>query len=76
MTPISTTGKIALPLNVFDRLRMHQGENWKSFRRERKFYELAAGIHKKSQERRVVSLLNLIAIYSHFLEATILSILL
>ena len=34
---------------------------WKSFRREWKFYELAAGIHKKAQEVRVASLLNVIS---------------
>ena len=58
MAPVSTTAKIPLPLNLCDRL--HQGENWKSFRREWKFYELAAGIHEKAQEVRVASLLNVI----------------
>ena len=58
MAAVSTTAKIPLPLNLSDRL--HQGENWKSFRREWKFYELAAGIHKKAQEVRVASLLNVI----------------
>ena len=54
----SATAKIPSPLILSDRL--HQGENWKSFRREWKFYELAAGIHKKAQEVRVASLLNVI----------------
>ena len=58
MAAVSTTAKIPLPLNLSDRL--HQGENWKTFRREWKFYELAAGIHKKAQEVRVASLLNVI----------------
>ena len=35
-------------LNLSDRL--HQGENWKLFRREWKFYELAAGIHKSRKK--------------------------
>ena len=59
MAAVSTTAKIPSPLNLSDRL--HQGENWKSFRREWKFYELAAGIHKKAQEVRVASLLNVIS---------------
>ena len=58
MAAVSTTAKIPSPLNLSDRL--HQGENWKSFRREWKFYELAAGIHKKAQEVQVASLLNVI----------------
>ena len=58
MAAVSTTAKIPSPLILSDRL--HQGENWKSFRREWKFYELAAGIHKKAQEVRVASLLNVI----------------
>ena len=58
MAAVSTTAKIPSPLNLSDRL--HQKQNWKSFRREWKFYELAAGIHKKSQEVRVTSLLNVI----------------
>ena len=58
MAAVSTTAKMPSPLNLSDQL--HQGENWKSFRREWKFYELAAGIHKKSQEVRVASLLNVI----------------
>ena len=58
MAAVSTTAKIPSPLNLSDCL--HQGENWKSFRREWKFYELAAGIHKKAQEVRVASLLNVI----------------
>jgi len=58
MAAVSTTAKIHSPLNLSDRL--YQGENWKSFRREWKFNELAAGIHKKSQEVRVASLLNVI----------------
>ena len=56
MAAVSTTAKIPSPLILSDRL--HQGENWKSFRREWKFYELAAGIHKKAQEVLVASLLN------------------
>ena len=58
MAAVSTTAKIPSPLNLSDRL--HQKQNWKSFRREWEFYELAAGIHKKSQEVRVTSLLNVI----------------
>ena len=58
MAAVSTTAKIPLPLNLSDRL--HQGKNWKLFRQEWKFYELAAGIHKKAQEVRVASLLNVI----------------
>ena len=54
----SATAKIPSLLILSDRL--HQGENWKSFRRKWKFYELAAGIHKKAQEVRVASLLNVI----------------
>ena len=58
MAAVSTIAKIPSPLNLSDRL--HQGENWKSFRREWKFYELGAGIHKKAQDVRVASLLNVI----------------
>ena len=58
MAAVNTTAKIPSPLILSDRL--HQGENWKSFRREWKFYELAAGIHKKAEEVRVASLLNVI----------------
>ena len=59
MAAVSTTAKIPSPLNLTDRL--HQGENWKSFRRIfTKFYELAAGIHKKQEEVWVASLLNVI----------------
>ena len=58
MAAVSTTAKIPSPLNLSDRL--HQRESWKSFCREWKFYELAAGMHKKSQEVRVTSLLNVI----------------
>ena len=58
MATVSTTGKIPSPLVLSDRL--HQGENWKSFCRQWKFYELAAGIHKKAQEVWVASLLNVI----------------
>ena len=50
MAAVSTTAKIPSPLNLSD--GWHQGENWKSFRRERKFYELAAGIHNKAQKFR------------------------
>ena len=53
MAAVSTTSKIPVPLNLPDRL--HLGENWKSFRRKWKFYELASGIHKKAQEVRVAS---------------------
>ena len=60
MAAVSTTAKIASPLNLSNLL--HQGENWKSFRREWKFYELAAGIHKKAQEVRVASLLNVVGV--------------
>ena len=56
MAAVSTTAKIPSPLILSDRL--HQGENWKSFRREWKFYELAAGIDKKAQEVRVASLID------------------
>ena len=48
----------SLAVESFD--RFHQGENWKSFGHEWKFYELAAGIHKKAQEVWVASLLNMI----------------
>ncbi|CAH3041409.1 unnamed protein product [Porites lobata] len=48
MAAVSTTAKIPSPLNLSDRL--HQGENWKLFRREWKFYELAAGIHKSRKK--------------------------
>ena len=58
MAAASTTAKIPSPLILSDGL--HQGENWKTFRREWKFYELAAGIHRESQEVRVASLLNVI----------------
>ena len=58
MAAVSTTAKIPSPLNLTDRL--HQGENWKSFRREWKFYELASGIHKKQEEVRVALLLKVI----------------
>ena len=54
----TTTAKPPAPLNLSDRL--HQGENWKLFRREWKFYELAAGIHRKADEVRVASLLNVV----------------
>ena len=54
----TTTAKAPAPLNLSDRL--HQGENWKLFRREWKFYELAAGIHRKADEVRVASLLNVV----------------
>lgn len=55
---VSTTAKIPSPLSLSNRL--HQGENWKLFRREWKFYELAAAIHKKALEVRVALLLNVI----------------
>ena len=58
MAAVSTTAKIPLKLNLSNRL--HQGENWKSSRREGKFYELAAGSHKKAQKVRVASMLNAI----------------
>ena len=54
----TTTAKAPSPLNLSDRL--HQGENWKLFRREWKFFELAAGIHRKPKEVRVASLLNVV----------------
>ena len=58
MVSVSTSAKIPSPFNLSDRL--HEGENWKSFRREWKFYESTTGIHKKSQDVRVASLLNVI----------------
>ena len=58
MAAVSTTARIPSLLNLSDRL--HQRQNRKSFRREWEFYELAAGIHKKSQDFRVTSLLNVI----------------
>ena len=56
----TTTAKASAPLNLSDCL--HQGENWNSklFRREWKFYELAAGIHRKADEVRLASLLNVV----------------
>ena len=58
MAAVSTTAKIPSLLNLSDHL--HQGENWKSFCRQWKFYKLAAGIHKNAQEVCVASLLNVI----------------
>ena len=54
----TTTAKAPAPLNLSDRL--HHGENWKLFCRECKLYELAAGIHRKADEVRVASLLNVV----------------
>ena len=54
----TTTAKAPSPLNLSD--RFPQGENWKLFRREWKFYELAAGIHREADEVRVASLLNFV----------------
>lgn len=58
MAALSTTAKPPEPLNLEDRL--HHGENWKIFQRSWKYYEIAAGLHKKSDEIRVCSLLNVI----------------
>lgn len=58
MAAVTTTAKPPTPLNLTNRL--HQGENWKIFCREWKFYEIAAGIHKKPNDIRVASLLNVI----------------
>ena len=54
----TTTAKAPSQLNLSDRL--HEGENWKLFRRGWKFYELAAGIHRKADEVRVASFLNVV----------------
>ena len=46
------------PLNLED--RAHRGENWKNFKRERAYYEIAAGIASKTEKVRVAALLNVI----------------
>ena len=39
------------PLNLED--RAHRGENWKNFKREWSYYEIAAGIATKAEKVRV-----------------------
>ena len=46
------------PLNLED--RAHRGENWKNFKREWPYYEIAAGIASKTEKIRVAALLNVI----------------
>ena len=51
-------GKPPEPLNLED--RAHRGENWKNFKREWSYYEIAAGIATKAEKVRVAALLNVI----------------
>ena len=46
------------PLNLED--RAHRGENWKNFKQEWSYYEIAAGIATKAEKVRVAALLNVI----------------
>ena len=46
------------PLNLED--RAHRGENWKNFKREWSYYEIAAGIASRTEKIRVAALLNVI----------------
>ena len=46
------------PLNLED--RAHRGENWKNFKREWSYYEIAAGTATKAEKVRVAALLNVI----------------
>ena len=46
------------PLNLED--RAHRGENWKNFKREWSYYEIAAGFATKAEKVRVAALLNVI----------------
>ena len=46
------------PLSLDD--RMCQGDNWKQFKRDRTYYEIAAKINKEDGTVRVAHLLNII----------------
>ena len=46
------------PLNLED--KSHRGENWRQFKRDWHFYEVAAEIDKKDGNIRVAHLLNVI----------------
>ena len=54
----NSIGKPPEPLNLED--RAHHGENWKNFKREWSYYEIAAGIATKTEKIRVAALLNVI----------------
>jgi hypothetical protein len=54
----NSIGKPPEPLNLED--RAHHGENWKNFKREWLYYEIAAGIATKTEKIRVAALLNVI----------------
>ena len=55
---MSTLAKPPDPLNLED--RTHRGENWKCFKRDWSYYEVAAKINKEEGEVRVAHLLNVI----------------
>jgi len=56
---MSTLAKPPEPLNLED--RTHRGENWKRFKRDWSYYEVAAKIHKEEDGKvRVAHLLNVI----------------
>ena len=55
---MSTLAKPPDPLNLED--RTHRGENWKRFKRDWSYYEVAAKINKEEGEVRVAHLLNVI----------------
>ena len=48
-------GKPPEPLNLED--RVHSGENWKNFKREWSYYEMAVEIATKAEKVRAASLL-------------------
>ena len=58
MAAVAITGNAPSSLNLTDRFR--QGESWKLFRREWKFFEIAADIYSKTDEVRVASLFNVV----------------
>ena len=51
-------GKPPEPLNLGNRVR--RGENWKNFKREWSYYEIAVGIATIAEKVRVAALLNVI----------------
>ena len=55
---MSTLAKPPEPLNLED--RTHRGDNWKRFKRDWSYYEVAAKINKEDGEVRVAYLLNVI----------------
>ena len=55
---MSTLAKRPEPLNLED--RMHQGENWRRFKRHWFYYERAAKLDKEEGIVRVAHLINII----------------